>query len=300
MALSAKRSVLPRCPFQSVHACPRYYESLSLLQSTGATAISKDEDARLKTAWEKSDLWPRLTEQSSSVGSWGGKLGDISNFCPEVAFLRFGYFAKYLSRYTDELDKDQAHQRLHAEDVPADDLRWTWGSAEPSHYTECPLYSVLAYRNGDPANFIASSTVPGSFDVFVSHASEDKEDFAKPLANALKAKGLKVWFDEFELTFGSSLRRSIDKGLAQSRFGIVILSPSFFLKSWPQQELDGLSALEIGGRSRVIPVRHNLTHDQLLAKSPMLADKYAADSAKNSITEIADKILTLVRSAEGK
>lgn len=300
MALSAKRSVLPRCPFQSVHACPRYYESLSLLQSTGATALPTDEDARLKAAWEKSDLWPRLAEQSSSVGKWSGKFADISNFCPEVAFLRFGYFARYLARYADELDKVQAHQRLHAEDVPTDDLRWTWGSAEPSHYTECPLYSMLAYRNGDPANFIVSSTVPGSFDVFVSHASEDKEDFAKPLANALKEKGLRVWFDEFEITFGSSLHRSIDKGLAQSRFGIVVLSPNFFLKPWPQQELDGLTALEISGRNRIIPVRHNFTHEQLLAKSPMLAAKYAADSAKDSVEEIASKILAVVRSVEEK
>ena len=67
------------------------------------------------------------------------------------------------------------------------------------------------------------------WDVFISHASEDKEAIARPLAEALEGRGLLVWFDEFTLAVGDSLRRSIDHGLANSRFGIVILSP-FFLK----------------------------------------------------------------------
>ena len=59
------------------------------------------------------------------------------------------------------------------------------------------------------------------YDVFISHASEDKEEVVRPLANALRKAGLKVWYDEFELHIGDSLRRKIDQGLAKSRFGIV-------------------------------------------------------------------------------
>lgn len=77
------------------------------------------------------------------------------------------------------------------------------------------------------------------WDVFISHASEDKEAVVRPMAAALVQAGLRVWYDEFTLTLGDGLRESIDRGLAQSRYGIVVLSPSFFGKRWPQQELSG-------------------------------------------------------------
>ena len=83
------------------------------------------------------------------------------------------------------------------------------------------------------------------WDVFISHAWEDKETVARPLAHALSQAGLSVWYDELTLTLGDGLRRSIDRGLAESRYGVVILSPQFFAKSWPQRELDGLTTREI-------------------------------------------------------
>src|SRR5207244_1479019 len=73
-------------------------------------------------------------------------------------------------------------------------------------------------------------------DVFVSHASEDKDAVARPLVQKLIAKGITVWFDEYELKLGDSLRRKIDQGLAQSRHGLVIMSKNFFSKPWPQKE----------------------------------------------------------------
>ncbi|HUF99820.1 MAG TPA: DUF1883 domain-containing protein, partial [Ilumatobacter sp.] len=78
------------------------------------------------------------------------------------------------------------------------------------------------------------------YDVFISHASEDKDAVARPLAVALQAAGVSVWFDEFTLRIGDSLRRNIDHGIAKSRFGLVVLSNAFFAKGWPQYELDGL------------------------------------------------------------
>ena len=85
------------------------------------------------------------------------------------------------------------------------------------------------------------------WDAFISHASEDKDDFVRPLADGLKKRGLSVWFDEFELKVGDSLRESIDRGLERSRFGIVVISPHFFKKQWPQNELNGLTTRETGG-----------------------------------------------------
>jgi hypothetical protein len=85
------------------------------------------------------------------------------------------------------------------------------------------------------------------WDAFVSHASEDKAEIVLPLTNELRKFGLRVWLDKFELRVGDSLREKIDEGLAESRFGVVILSPAFFSKKWPKKELNGLFAKEVGG-----------------------------------------------------
>src|SRR4051794_34906546 len=114
------------------------------------------------------------------------------------------------------------------------------------------------------------------WDAFISHASEDKEAAARPLAQALAERGLKVWFDEFTLRVGDSLRTSIDEGLASSRFGIVILSPAFFAKRWPQWELDGLFAREVQSHHVMLPVWFNVGHQEVAAYSPMLAGRLAA------------------------
>lgn len=124
------------------------------------------------------------------------------------------------------------------------------------------------------------------WDVFVSHASEDKEGFARPLAQALKDRGLRVWFDEFTLRVGDSLRRSIDKGLAHSRYGVVIISPAFLKKEWPQKELDGLVAREVDGHKVILPVWHNIDATILRKHSPMLSDRLASSSSKGLIQVI--------------
>src|SRR5579871_3711176 len=96
-----------------------------------------------------------------------------------------------------------------------------------------------------------------TWDVFISHASEDKQEIAEPLYQALITAGLKVWFDSSALTIGDNLRRKIDEGLSKSRFAVVILSKHFFSKEWPQRELGGLFALEAETK-RILPVWHDL------------------------------------------
>lgn len=111
------------------------------------------------------------------------------------------------------------------------------------------------------------------FDVFISHASEDKANFVRPLAEALSKAGVHVWYDEYTLKWGDGLRRSIEKGLAASKYGIVVLSPNFFAKEWPQRELDGLTALELeDGRKRILPLWHDIDARGVKKHSPMLGD----------------------------
>ena len=111
-------------------------------------------------------------------------------------------------------------------------------------------------------------------DVFISHASEDKEGVARPLSDALNSLGWAVWLDELELKLGDSLSRRIDAALARSRFGVVILSPAFFAKEWPQRELGGLAARELAtGVKVILPVWHNVDHQYIAERSPLLADR---------------------------
>jgi hypothetical protein len=135
-----------------------------------------------------------------------------------------------------------------------------------------------------------------TYDVFISHASEDKDTVARPLAMALEHLELKVWLDEFELTLGDSLRRNIDLGLRTSTFGVVILSPAFFRKEWPQKELDGLVARERNDVKVILPVWHEMTHADVLSYSPVLADKIAV-STSNGIDVVAQKVAAAVRKA---
>ena len=90
------------------------------------------------------------------------------------------------------------------------------------------------------------------YDLFICHASEDKDSFVRPLAEPLRQRHVEVWYDEFSLQLGDSIRRSLDKGLSQSRFGAVVLSNLFFQKHWPQYELDGLAERETKGNDKVI------------------------------------------------
>jgi hypothetical protein len=131
-------------------------------------------------------------------------------------------------------------------------------------------------------------------DFFVSYAHEDRETIARPLAEMLIREGFSVWFDEFSLTLGDSLRAAIDKGLSECRYGIVILSPHFFAKHWPQRELDGLTAREAEGHKVILPVWHQIDFRGVREHSPTLAGRYAASTEKG-LGRVVDYIVAAVR-----
>jgi hypothetical protein len=133
------------------------------------------------------------------------------------------------------------------------------------------------------------------FDVFISHASEDQDDIVRPLATALQQAGLVVWYAEFELKIGDSLRRKIDRGLANSRFGIVVLSQAFFKKGWPNYELDGLVTRAITGEQILLPIWHNISKQEVIAYSPSLADKLARSTSTHTLEDIATEIVEVIK-----
>lgn len=128
------------------------------------------------------------------------------------------------------------------------------------------------------------------YDLFISHASEDKASFVRPLAEELVENGLRVWFDECSLSPGDSLRYSIDKGLANSKFAIVVFSDSFFSKKWPNWELNGLVQRHLeADYPLIIPIWHGVNADDVKSYSPSLADIVAIQSSFG-ISEIALKV----------
>lgn len=134
-----------------------------------------------------------------------------------------------------------------------------------------------------------------TYDVFISHAWEDKEALARPLHAALVKRGVTVWFDEATLELGDSLRRKIDEGLARCRFGVVILSPRFLNKEWPQRELNGFVARETAsGEKAILPIWHELDRDTLMRYSPPLADRLAARS-EEGIPALVERIVRVLK-----
>ena len=134
-----------------------------------------------------------------------------------------------------------------------------------------------------------------NYDFFVSHASEDKDKFVRPLVQELNNLGLKVWYDEFSLEIGDSLRRTIDHGLGNAKFGIVVLSPSFFAKQWTQYELDALVNRSMSGEKIILPIWHGVEHQEVSKYSHSLADKVAFSTSHLNAKEMAAEFLRLVQ-----
>lgn len=133
------------------------------------------------------------------------------------------------------------------------------------------------------------------WDVFISHASEDQEGFVKPLAEALRRMGVSVWYSDFSLEVGDSLSRSIDQGIAKSRFGIVVISLPFIGKAWPEHELQGLVSRDVEEDYRILPIWHGVTKKEVRSFSPSLSDKVAIDTRRDDAQEAAIKLLRVVR-----
>lgn len=184
---------------------------------------------------------------------------------------------------------------------------WVVGGSTPMN-----LYSKSVFKSADEAfsmhtglmlrmddaKFSESKEEPEviGYDAFICHASEDKEDIVRPLAKRLTEIGFNIWYDEFELKVGDSLRQSIDKGLINSRYGIIILSKAFFSKNWTKYELNGLVAKENNGKNIILPIWHKITKDELMQYSPSLVDKVALDTTKISMKKIADQIAEILSS----
>lgn len=138
------------------------------------------------------------------------------------------------------------------------------------------------------------------YDVFISHASEDKEDFVDEFVAELRNAGIKVWYDTTQILWGDSLRKRIDDGLKKSRFGIAILSPNYIAdgKYWTKEELDGIFQMESINGKTLLPIWHKLTKQEVINFSPIVANRKAMSTATMTPQEIAQELAKLLNAKE--
>lgn len=156
-------------------------------------------------------------------------------------------------------------------------------------YTPAEIRTLTPVRK----NVERRASKPDLRDVFLCHAWDDRKGIAKELHDLLEAKGVSVWFSEKDVLLGSNLMREIDKGLAKSRIGIVMVTPSFLKRiageGVADKELSALLSTDL-----LVPIVHDTTYENLRDVSPLLGSRSGLDTAEDPIDNVASKLAELV------
>ncbi|MEV3806106.1 toll/interleukin-1 receptor domain-containing protein [Aeromonas veronii] len=134
---------------------------------------------------------------------------------------------------------------------------------------------------------------PDLRDVFLCHAWDDRQGVAKELHDLLEAAGVKVWFSEKDLSLGVPMMRAIDKGLANSRIGLVLVTPAL-LARLPTEGVADKELSVLLASNQLVPIVHNTTYGDLRNVSPLLASRSGLDTSEDSMAVVAAKIAELV------
>lgn len=149
-------------------------------------------------------------------------------------------------------------------------------------------------ENSNTSHNLYEQNNNAKYDVFISHATEDKEDFVDELVLELQQLDIKVWYDKICIKWGESLRSKIDEGLRNSKFGIVVLSQAYIRKGWTQYELEGLFNIEMTNGKTILPIWHNITKSQVQQFSPTIAGRLAMNSTMQTPSEIAQELAQIL------
>lgn len=167
--------------------------------------------------------------------------------------------------------------------------RWSRAGSSVS-YTPAQVQSLTPIRQTVETRAAAQ---PDLRDVFLCHAWDDRQGPAKELHGLLVAAGVKVWFSEKDLGLGVPMMRAIDKGLANSRIGLVLVTPAL-LARLPKESVADKELSALLARNQLVPIVHNTTYDALRNVSPLLASRSGLDTAEDSMAVVATKIAELV------
>jgi len=283
---------------------PNYYQNqINNLEREIADLHKKiaDENRKELNKQKQIDTVNRSITRNTSVSNVQSKNRQIQGYQNEIANSKkkIADYQKKISTKSADLGKKKAELRK-AEDQELkrsqkQQLEFQRKLEKDIRQQKEQLDFLVNQSYTNPNQPDSMQGVHKEFDFFISHASEDKDDIVRGLANALKEAGFAVWYDEFELTIGDSLRKKIDAGLALSKFGIVIISPYFVKKNWPEYELNGMVAREMNGHKVILPIWHKITKDEVLEFSPTLADKLALNTSIHSMADIVSQLTDLIK-----
>ena len=290
MSVSTARSTVAR--LQKEIADLRVKDAAEAKKEASLTEKIVKSSNAARSSKSASTIASKLTEASrasSDIASVQKKRADLSkSLAAKMAELTRAQTARDKAEEADR--KKIAADQKKADNARAQQLKRLEDHLAAQRRAALALPVAVVELTADAS----SAALLPEYDVFISHASEDKDGFVRPFAEKLVAAGVRPFYDEMSLVWGDSLRRRIDEGLARSRFGVVVLSKPFFAKDWPQRELDGLVQLEIAGQSRILPIWHEISKDEVARFSPTLADKLALSTALLTVDEIVARLATVL------
>ena len=236
--ISAKNKLPPRCPYAMLKTCPIYFQSIALLRNAGATELDKNEEEKLTKYWKNRELKPSLLEETPSVLLHETKgFSSLNNFCPEVIYLRFGYFASHIASHEDETDQGISYFDLKKCDITPDSWAWNWSSLRAKHYTDCRLYSILSDEKKNKAidNITSNNQESNKIEennkkpnIFLSYSHKDKK-IADRIDDYFISKKIRLTRDVRDAPAYSSLKKFMDT--IRDHDYVILLISDAYLKS---------------------------------------------------------------------
>jgi hypothetical protein len=245
----------------------------------------------------KSISWKRTQMARCTAPIRGHKSAAARAACPACSSRFGGYRNSYYgsgygnaqSEYFSSVGAKGFSGGSRSSSVRAPRPRWSRAGSSVI-YTPAQIFSLSPVRDAVERELIANSDLR---DCFLCHAWDDRREAAKELNDLLEAEGVKVWFSEKDLGLGIPMMRAIDRGLAASKIGLVLVTPAFLNRLTNEGIAEKeLSALLHG--NRLLPIVHRTTYAELREVSPMLASRSGLDTSEDTMAVIATKIAELV------
>ena len=281
--------------------------TLSSINQT-TNEITRLEKALLDETKKEADITKKINNtkksitKNTSVSTVNSKLGQIERYENDLVktLNKKADITKKIAQKREKLNS--LNKKLKKEEQDENKKRQKEQERVQKNYENRINELTAQLKNNISSNIseVGKSTAEETsleekYDVFISHASEDKESFVRELADTLiEEYNIKVWYDEFSIKWGDSLRKSIDKGLKSSKFGIVVISKSFIKKGWTNYELDGLFQKEMTYGKTILPIWHDITKDEVQDFSPSLAGRKALNTSMYTIKEIAEELKNIL------
>lgn len=221
---------------------------------------------------------------------YGHRTASAAAACPACGsrYVRYKSYPSYSNIYSPSYSTGSSSSGRSSGSSRTSKPRWS-KAGSPIFYTTAEVQALTPIRH----TIEKLATVPDLRDVFLCHAWDDRQGVAKELHDLLVSNGVSVWFSEKDITLGVPLMRAIDKGLANSRIGLVLVTPAL-IKRLPQEGIADKELSALLARDQLVPIVHNTTYEALREVSPLLASRTGLSTAEETLADISSKLAELV------